>query len=73
MNNSIYPKRNWLSSGWRMVPFVVIGAIAFSLTSATELNVYLRAYLVLLEVKVIIVLLYFLNTKFAKNRDIDIN
>jgi hypothetical protein len=56
-----------------MVPFVVIGAIAFSLTSATELNVYLRAYLVLLEVKVIIVLLYFLNTKFAKNRDIDIN
>lgn len=50
----------------RLIPYAAFGALAFSLTSAANLNYFLRGYLVLLEAQAGIVVIYFLMSKLAR-------
>jgi hypothetical protein len=51
----------------RFLPYLVLGIVIFSLNSVTNLNFFLKGYVVLLEAQIGIVLLYFLIAKFVKN------
>lgn len=51
----------WIS----LLPYAVFGLLAFGLTSATELNYFVKGYLVLLESQAGIVLIYFAMAKLA--------
>ncbi|EGK87763.1 hypothetical protein D0A34_07310 [Microcoleus vaginatus PCC 9802] len=51
----------------RFAPYAALGILIFSLNSGSELNYFLRGYLVILQAQVGIVLLYFAMSKFRKN------
>lgn len=51
----------------RFLPYLVLGIVIFSLNSVTNLNFFLKGYVVLLEAQIGIVLLYFLMAKLVKN------
>lgn len=54
-------------SWMRFAPYAALGVLIFSLNSGSELNYFLRGYLVILQAQVGIVLLYFAMSKFRKN------
>ena len=56
---------NWM----RSAPYAALGILIFSLNSGSELNYFLRGYLVILQAQVGIVLLYFAMSKFRKNQN----
>lgn len=45
---------NW----WRFLPYALFGILAFSLTSASPLPIWLKSYLITLEIPVGLVVLY---------------
>ncbi len=51
----------------RLIPYLVLGVVIFSLNSVTNLNFFFKGYLVLLESQIGIVLLYLLTNKIAKS------
>ena len=53
----------------RFAPYLALGILIFSLNSASELNYFLRGYLVILEAQAGIVLLYFAMSKLRKNKN----
>ena len=66
MSNFVSRKQE-LNLAWlRIMPYAAFGAIAFSVTSAANLNNILTVYLVLLEAKLGIVLIYFLVSQLTK-------
>ncbi|MGE5657895.1 MAG: hypothetical protein ACM37W_14920 [Actinomycetota bacterium] len=54
---------NWM----RLLPYAAFGILAFSLTSAADLNYFVKAYLVLLEAQAMMALIYFLRPKLTKS------
>lgn len=66
MNNFISHKKETNLLWLRLMPFVVVGALAFSSTSASNLNDTFRVYLVFLEAKLFILVMYFITSKFSK-------
>jgi hypothetical protein len=59
-----------LSPRWlRVLPFLGLGVVIFTLNSATEWNYFLRGYLTLLELQAGIVILYFLRAKIGKSKN----
>ncbi len=68
MENLKDQRLSLFKSGLRLIPFLALGAIVFSLNSATHLNYLLRGYLVLVECQIGIVLLYFLIARIVKRR-----
>ncbi|MEG4013478.1 MULTISPECIES: hypothetical protein [unclassified Microcoleus] len=54
---------NWM----RLAPYAALGILIFSLNSGSELNYFMRGYLVILQAQAGIVLLYFAMSKFRKN------
>ncbi len=51
----------------RFAPYAALGILIFSLNSGSELNYFMRGYLVVLQAQAGIVLLYFAMSKFRKN------
>lgn len=68
MSNLDSPKFEGKSAWMRLLPYAALGILVFSLNSASDLNYFLRGYLVLLEAQVGIVLIYFIMSKLAKNQ-----
>lgn len=64
-------KYNWilLQNKWRFFPYLTLGIVIFSLNSVTNLNFFLKGYVVLLEAQIGIVLLYFLMGKLRKKNN----
>ncbi|MEG4074511.1 hypothetical protein QUA30_17735 [Microcoleus sp. Pol14C2] len=56
-------------SWMRFAPYAALGLLIFSFNSGSELNYFLRGYLVILQAQVGIVLLYFAMSKFRKNQN----
>ncbi len=54
---------NWM----RFAPYAALGILIFSLNSGSELNYFMRGYLVILQAQAGIVMLYFAMSKFRKN------
>ena len=52
----------------RLLPYAALGILVFSLNSASDLNYFLRGYLVLLEAQAGIVLIYFMMSKLARSK-----
>jgi hypothetical protein len=67
MSNLNSRKLEGTPSWMRFAPYAALGIIIFSLNSGSELNYFLRGYLVILQAQVGIVLLYFAMSKFRKN------
>lgn len=67
MNNWNSRKLEGTPSWMRFAPYAALGILIFSLNSGSELNYFLRGYLVILQAQVGIVLLYFAMAKFRKN------
>ncbi|MEG3898298.1 MULTISPECIES: hypothetical protein [unclassified Microcoleus] len=67
MSNLNSRKLEGTSSWMRFAPYAALGLLIFSLNSGSELNYFLRGYLVILQAQVGIVLLYFAMSKFRKN------
>lgn len=57
-------KSTWM----RLLPYAALGIVVFSLNSASDLNYFLRGYLVLLEAQAGIVLIYFMMSKLARSK-----
>jgi hypothetical protein len=58
---------NWENPLWRVLPYGTLGVVIFALTSTAHLNGFLSVYLVLLEAKLGILILYFLIRKIRAN------
>ena len=69
MSNLNSRKLEGTPSWMRSAPYAALGILIFSLNSGSELNYFLRGYLVILEAQVGIVLLYFAMSKFRKNQN----
>jgi hypothetical protein len=54
--------------GWRLLPFLCLGALIFAFNSSLELNYLVKGYLTLLELQAGIVVLYFLLAKLGRYR-----
>jgi hypothetical protein len=67
MSNLNSRKLEGTPSWMRFAPYAALGLLIFSLNSGSELNYFLRGYLVILQAQVGIVLLYFGMSKFRKN------
>jgi ABC-type bacteriocin/lantibiotic exporter with double-glycine peptidase domain len=63
---------NWylFQNKLRFFPYLTLGIVIFSLNSVTNINFFLKGYVVLLEAQIGIVLLYFLMGKLRKNKKI---
>ncbi len=46
---------------WRLIPFMVVGIFIFSQTSALELNYFLKSYLLIMEINIAFLCLYWLS------------
>ena len=68
MSNLNSRKLEGTPSSMRFAPYAASGLLIFSLNSGSELNYFLRGYLVVLEAQVGIVLLYFAMSSFAKTK-----
>ncbi|EPF20305.1 MAG: hypothetical protein EWV58_10225 [Microcystis aeruginosa Ma_MB_F_20061100_S19] len=55
-------------SGWRLLPFLVLGVLVFAFNSSLELNYLVKGYITLLELQAGIVVLYFLLAKLGKSQ-----
>ncbi|NCR39412.1 MAG: hypothetical protein GPJ21_05810 [Microcystis aeruginosa W13-11] len=55
-------------SGWRLLPFLVLGVLVFAVNSSLELNYLVKGYITLLELQVGIVVLYFFLAKLGKSQ-----
>jgi hypothetical protein len=55
-----------VKSQLRLIPYVILGLGVFAFNSSTDLNYFLRGYLVLLESQIGIVVLYFIIAKIIK-------
>ncbi len=69
MSNFNSHKLERTPSWMRFAPYAALGILIFSLNSGSELNYFLRGYLVILEAQAGIVLLYFAMSKFRKNQN----
>jgi hypothetical protein len=67
MSNLNSRKLEGTPSWMRFTPYAALGLLIFSFNSGSELNYFLRGYLVILQAQVGIVLLYFAMSKFRKN------
>ncbi len=67
MSNFNSHKLERTPSWMRFAPYAALGILIFSLNSGSELNYFVRGYLVILEAQAAIVLLYFAMSKFRKN------
>ncbi|MEG5062385.1 hypothetical protein QUB33_02040 [Microcoleus sp. B3-A4] len=67
MSNLNSRKLEGTPSWMRFAPYGALGLLIFSFNSGSELNYFLRGYLVILQAQVGIVLLYFVMSKFRKN------
>ena len=67
MSNFNSRKLEGTPSWMRFAPYAALGILIFSLNSGSELNYFMRGYLVILEAQAGIVLLYFAMSKFRKN------
>jgi len=67
MSNLNSRKLEGTPSWMRFAPYAALGILIFSFNSGSELNYFLRGYLVILQAQVGIVLLYFAMSKFRKN------
>lgn len=68
MSNLDSRKFEGKSTWMRLLPYAALGIVVFSLNSASDLNYFLRGYLVLLEAQAGIVLIYFMMSKLARNK-----
>lgn len=57
---------SWYRSGLKLLPYLVLGGVVFTLNSQMDLNYMLRGYFTLLETQVGIVLIYFLMNRRTK-------
>lgn len=55
-------------SGWRLLPFLVLGVLVFAFNSSLELNYLVKGYITLLELQTGIVVFYFLLAKLGKSK-----
>jgi hypothetical protein len=51
---------------WRFLPYALFGIVAFSLTSATSLPSWLKSYLMLVEIPLGMLAIYFTLPKLVK-------
>jgi hypothetical protein len=51
---------------WQLIPFLVMGILIFNQTSTLELNYFAKGYLLIMEIQVAFVVLYWLI--FSKNK-----
>lgn len=63
LNSQLEGKPIWM----RLLPYTAFGILVFSLTSATDLNYFVKGYLVLLLAQSGIVAVYFLRGKLARS------
>ncbi|MDF0555958.1 hypothetical protein [Kamptonema sp. UHCC 0994] len=68
MSNVDSRKFEGKSTWMRLLPYATLGILVFSLNSASDLNYFLKGYLVLLEAQAGIVLIYFLMSKLARSK-----
>ncbi|MDB9510169.1 hypothetical protein PN499_02960 [Kamptonema animale CS-326] len=68
MSNVDSHKFEGKSTWMRLLPYAALGIVVFSLNSASDLNYFLKGYLVLLEAQAGIVLIYFLMSKLARSK-----
>ena len=68
MSNVDSRKFEGKSTWMRLLPYAALGIVVFSLNSASDLNYFLRGYLVLLEAQAGIVLIYFMMSKLARSK-----
>lgn len=68
MSNVDSRKFEGKSTWMRLLPYAALGILVFSLNSASDLNYFLKGYLVLLEAQAGIVLIYFLMSKLARSK-----
>ncbi|CBN57188.1 MULTISPECIES: hypothetical protein [Kamptonema] len=68
MSNVDSRKFEGKSTWMRLLPYAALGIVVFSLNSASDLNYFLKGYLVLLEAQAGIVLIYFLMSKLARSK-----
>lgn len=61
-NSLTQPHLNW----WRFLPYALFGILAFSLTSSSSMPIWLKSYLMILEIPVGLVFIYFCVPKLAK-------
>lgn len=62
-------RKSEITLSWtRLLPYIAFGILVFSLTSTTEMNYFLKGYLVLLEAQAGIVLIYFIGRKTGSDR-----
>lgn len=66
MTNSNSQRIGLSFSRLRLLPYLILGLLIFSLNSAINLNYFLKGYLVVLEAQVGILVLYFLIAKVIK-------
>lgn len=57
--------QTWVSF-WRLIPYAGFGILAFCFTSATELPIWLKTYLMSLEIPLGLLALYILLPKLSK-------
>ncbi len=53
----------------RSLPYVIVGALIFSFHSSANLNDFLSVYLILLEAKISLLLIYWLSGGFKSNKN----
>jgi len=51
---------------WQKIVFLIVGLILFSLTSTLDNNYFIRNYLLILEIKTILFLFYWLSSNQKK-------
>jgi hypothetical protein len=51
---------------WQLIPFLLVGTVIFSQTSALEWNYFVKSYLLIMEIQIAFVVLYWLI--FSKNK-----
>ena len=51
---------------WQLIPFLLVGIFIFTQTSGLELNYFVKGYLLVMEIQVAFVILYWLI--FSKNQ-----
>lgn len=57
------------SRQWRLIPFLVLGLLIFSLNSLIEVNYFVKHYLIILEIQAAIIGLYLISLKLRKSRN----
>jgi len=57
----------------RLLPYLILGGLIFTVNSSLQLNYFLRGYLTLIESQIVIIAIFFLIAKLAKKNKSDRN